>query len=177
VRTREIQVYSGHLIDPIDPALKDITIEDIAHSLALQCRWTGHCARFYSIAQHSVLVAMNVPISMMLEGLLHDASEAYLADFCAPLKQDPTLGVRYREVERNMMIHIADRFGLEYPLPDEVKEADQRVLATEIRDLMSPDNPVWNQWIAEIDPLPATIHSWDPVRAEEEFKRLFWEAY
>ena len=66
------------------------SIEDIAHSLSMNCRYNGHCRVFYSVAEHSVLVAdimQFMDLGDPLEGLLHDGTEAYLSDVPAPFKQ------------------------------------------------------------------------------------------
>jgi len=52
-----IQTYSGRRFNPTRPHIDAIVIQDIAHSLSMQCRFSGHCKKFYSVAQHSVLVS------------------------------------------------------------------------------------------------------------------------
>ena len=55
-----IQVHSGGKFWPLDPRADEVRIGDIAHALSLICRFTGHTKSFYSVAQHSVLVAQTV---------------------------------------------------------------------------------------------------------------------
>ena len=55
-----IQVHSGRQFWPLDPRTEEVDIHDIAHALSLVCRFTGHVKEFYSVAQHSVLVALTV---------------------------------------------------------------------------------------------------------------------
>lgn len=35
--------YTGIHFYPMDPRPEEVCIEDIAHALALQCRFNGHC--------------------------------------------------------------------------------------------------------------------------------------
>ena len=56
-----ILTYSGIEFWPLDPRPEDVRIEDIAHALSMQCRFAGHCDRFYSVAEHSIRVADLVP--------------------------------------------------------------------------------------------------------------------
>ena len=76
---------------PLGAQVETICIDDIAHALALKCRWTGHCRTFYSVADHSLRVARVLkdqgasPLTQ-IEGLLHDCGEAYLPDVAAPIK-------------------------------------------------------------------------------------------
>lgn len=65
-------------------------ITDIAHALSMNCRFNGHVNHFYSVAEHSVMVAQimaDFGLGDPMEGLLHDATEAYLTDVPAPFKQ------------------------------------------------------------------------------------------
>lgn len=52
-----MSTYTGRRFYVCDPRTEEVFIEDIAHSLALQCRFNGHIRTFYSVAQHSLLVA------------------------------------------------------------------------------------------------------------------------
>jgi len=49
-----IQTWSGIAFEPLNPRVEDVRVEDIAHSLSLICRFNGHCARHYSVAEHSL---------------------------------------------------------------------------------------------------------------------------
>ena len=130
-----ILTASGRFFDPIrpDPAL--IVLEDIGHALGNICRFTGHCRRPYSVAEHVMLGAMFVPEEHLLAWLMHDASEAYLGDVSSPLKR--WLGMKdYRWSERHLQGVICGKFGVRDQHPRIVTEVDERMLATEMRDLM-----------------------------------------
>src|SRR4051812_44303587 len=102
-----IQTYSGKQFFPMRPIGGDIDIEDIAHALSNQCRFSGHCQRFYSVAEHSLRVAELVTPQHKLWALLHDASEAYLVDLPTPIKR--TLE-EYRNAENRVMKAICRAF-------------------------------------------------------------------
>lgn len=145
MHTPWIQTFSGRAFPLLAPTRDDVSIKDIAQSLALQCRFAGHTRRFYSVAEHSLHVSRAVPRDLALAGLLHDAAEAYVQDITRPLKQ---VLEGHRAVEARVWEVIAERFGLPGLLPPEVKEADMRMLATEAEYLMLPPPRPWN--------LPAT---------------------
>jgi hypothetical protein len=132
-----IVLRSGAYFDLARPDPASVDIEDIAHALSLLCRFTGHCPRFYSVAQHSWEMSWNIASEHALAALLHDASEAYLGDVSAPLKALPP---EYRALEERVQRAIAERFSLPWPFPEEVKRADLRMLATERRDLLQNDD-------------------------------------
>jgi len=86
-----IGLFSGGTFDILNPRAEDVRIEDIAHALSQQCRFTGHTKTFYSVAQHSVLASTLVAAPDELWALLHDASEAYMGDMNRPLKHAPEM--------------------------------------------------------------------------------------
>lgn len=172
----EIATYSDRGIRPLDPDPDDIDIVDIAHALSNQCRFTGHTKKFYSVAQHSVLVSEYIEREFIsvdgpgyeLEGLLHDASEAYLSDIARPVKQTEPLKTVYHEAEERLSRAIAERFGLVYPFPPAVTEADNVLLVTEARDLMHGVEK-WSAEYRKISPLPSVITPWTPAEARARF--------
>jgi len=139
-----IHTVGGRPFFPERPNPMALKIEDIAHALANLCRFTGHTKEFYSVAQHSVLVAEACPARLRLAGLLHDASEAYTGDVATPIKH--LLGQRFAMIEAAVQEAICTRFGLDSGVfdDDELVEADRRLLATEKRDLMNKEPWPWH---------------------------------
>lgn len=129
-----IRTVTGKYVNVFDPTLDMICIEDIAHSLSMQCRFGGHLFKPYSVAQHSMNCAYLVEApELKLAALLHDASEAYLIDVPRPVK----LGLpNYKEIEDRLMRVIAEKFGFSYPLHPSIKEVDEQMLQTEWHHLM-----------------------------------------
>ncbi len=166
-----IQTYTGKAFYPQDPQPGDINIVDIAHSLSMTCRFGGHTTRFYSVAQHSALVAANVPAADALWGLLHDASEAYLADVSKPVK--PLL-TGYSEIEGKVMAAVCQKFGLPPEMPASVKAMDATLLFTEKRDVMAASLQDWGY---AVPPLPGTINPFAPREAELMFRCSFSQHY
>lgn len=134
------QTYTARAIWPAHPRKDEVNIHDIAHALALSCRWTGHVRRHYSVAQHSVLVSHLVPLRHALAALLHDASEAYVSDIARPVKPEIK---GYDDVEERLLRTILRRYGLGGQLPKSVKYADNIMLFTEHRDLLRAAPRPW----------------------------------
>jgi len=168
------QTFTGLQFWPLDPRPEEICIEDIAHALALTCRFNGHCRCFYSVAQHSYLVSQECGVLdpdwspiVQLWGLLHDAAEAYIGDMVRPLKRDMPA---FKDAERAIMRAVCTRFDLPMDEPAIVKHADNILLATEARDLMgAPPVP----WMPLPEPLPFHIAPASPDMAERMFLSMF----
>jgi hypothetical protein len=166
-----IKTYTGMHFYPMDPREEEIEIEDIAHALSNICRWTGHCRVFYSVAQHCLVVANELQRLgryrlMVLAGLLHDASEAYLTDIPSPIKPFLT---GYKKAERRLEECIARKFMVPYPWPKEVKEVDEAALGAEARDLVGGTD----DWIWTPSELPLVTNPVSP----EVAKRLFMSKF
>ncbi len=162
-----MQTASGTKFFPTNPRVCDINIVDIAHSLSKLERYNGHLPYRYSVAQHSILVSWVVPEQYALEGLLHDAAEAYFGDIIAPVKHHPLLRPALKQIEDQLMKCISERFKLQYPLPECVKDADWRVLFTEKRDLV-PGDEKW-QGADQYAPLSLKIkpnEDWRDLKAK-----------
>lgn len=167
--------FTGKQFYPLDPRPEDICIQDIAHALALTCRFGGHSVFHYSVAQHSILVSSKLPQHLKLVGLLHDATEAYLGDMVRPLKlQMP----EYQKVEDALWKVIALKFGLPEEIPDEVKFHDNCALITERRDVCTHSDHRWSLQDTH-PPYEESICPWDAATAKNDFlyqfKRLTYE--
>ena len=141
-----IRTRSGRDVPLMTFGPTHVELEDIAHALAHQCRWGGHTRRFYSIAEHCLLVAALVPPAHRAYALLHDASEAYLGDLVAPLKRSSALE-GYREIEARVQNAIYRAVGLDPDdVPDTVHAAD--LVALELEGLALFDPPIERMRIA-----------------------------
>ncbi len=179
-RLATIATFSGRLVAPFYLTPEDVSLEDIAHALSNKCRFTGHSREFYSVAQHSVIVAKtavkllpkhsskSVKNMIRLWGVLHDGDEAYTPDFPTPLKVLPEFKF-LKELGIKIRMTIMKKYGLPLIEPEEVQLADKIVLATEKRDLMN--NPINGSWAVKLpDPLDKIIVPLSPKKAKRYFE-------
>lgn len=167
-----MQTFTGRQFWPLDPRIDDLDIVDIAAGLSKLVRYGGHCLRFYSVAEHSVLIARKLmaqqrPVRICRAGLLHDASESYLIDVIRPIKPHLT---NYMQIENHLMGFIARRFDICWPLHPLVKEADEAILHDEKRQNMARPPADWK---LRGKPLGVELQFWTPDQAFAEFMTTF----
>lgn len=158
---------------PLDPRPEEVRIEDIAHALSMNNRFNGHTERPYSVGLHSLLCSHYAAPGHELAALLHDATEAYLADVVRPAKR---FMPEYTRIENDLWAKaIAPRFGLPVQMSKEVHEVDNRMLVTEAGQLMGPSSPLW--WLGDGWPEGYDIEipdlTWQEVR--RQFLERFYE--
>lgn len=160
--------YSGKRLNILKPDPEMIDLKDIACSLARQARFNGHTRFFYSVGQHSCLGAQVSPTKdVALQMLHHDSTEAYIGDLVSPVK---ALLPDFELIESRIQWAICKRFGLEWPLPKIVKQIDRRLLATEVRDLVTHDLASWG--IERDEPYDFTVIPWPSEVTEARFLEL-----
>ena len=169
ITTPYVSTYLGNRFYPLVPCIDHVVIEDIAHGLAYQCRFNGQTHEFYSVAQHSLIVASLVPTDLRLAALLHDAAEAYLGDMVKPLK---VLLPAFGAIEDQVSAIIAAAFGIDFSDYGPIKRADLIALATEKRDLMPHSAERW-AYLDDIRPLTEPIVTMSPGEAKQAFLTEF----
>ncbi len=137
-----MSTFSGKRINPVNVNAQDICLEDIAHALSLLCRGGGHIKRFYSVGQHSINCAKEAEArqwskKLCAACLLHDASEAYIADVIRPVK---VYLDNYMDIENAFMRAIFKKFKLNDLSEDDNKKwkmIDDIMLGYELKALMN----------------------------------------
>ena len=168
--------FLGENFTPVTPNPDQIHIKDIAHALSLLCRANGHFIRFYSVAQHAINCAQEAKARglsphVQLACLLHDASEAYLADIVKPLKVHlPS----YQVIENRLQTMIYEKY-LTKPLTDieqgHIAQIDRVILLCEFKELMK--KPVFDE-VPDVMSKPS-LEFRDFQTVEDEFLAVFEE--
>lgn len=168
-----ISTFGGGFFDLLRPEVNDYDINVIAHALARINRYTGHFVTdCYSVAEHSVLVSYAVDQRYAFEGLLHDANEAFTGDVSSPLKR---LLPEYKRIEEGIQAEISKRFGLKYPFPKEVHEADKRLYWSERATVAPGPDKLWHQELRATRKVAP--EGWNARKAKKEFLKRFEELY
>ena len=156
-----IRTNSGTFVNVFDTNPDSIKIEDIAHALSRLPRFGGHLNRHYSVAQHSVLCAeMAKTKKDKKAALLHDGSEAYLLDMPTPIKARMC---EYKQYEDKLMGIIFKKYDLEWPLSNNIKKIDRKMLLIEWANLAVIDNKEFK--------------CWTPNKAKKEFMKLYKQLF
>ena len=138
-----------------------ITLQGIAHSLAQLNRFTGHAARPYSVAEHSLLVCeiverlYTVDVHGRLAALMHDAHESRTGDLHTPGKME--VGAAWYAFESRQEHFVRTAFALHGPANTHkatIKLADTIALATERAQLL-PQRAGMRDWAitAHVQPI------------------------
>lgn len=190
-----IDTRSGISFDFLNATVDDILWIDIAIALGKICRFGGHCIGFYSVAQHSCLVADILPLEIKLYGLLHDAHEAYIGDMTKPFKRAIAATASYDcleleyPIKKDVVIAIGkienklisllggqrideliyEAAGIPSPNTDikkAIHEADMIAFITEYRDLMPTE--ITNPYFNQYKPLEKTIKAktWEDAQTD-----------
>lgn len=191
-----IQTLGGRKLEPLALTVEMVgPIEEIAHSLARECRFTRQCPEFYSVAQHCCFGADHLPTAFAGAFLLHELSEVYLPDIASPLKPSLFVDVTARTadfegyevqctggrsfvpwsaLERQHTRVILQSLGLSSIEPliysPEVKAMDLAMLSAEKQSFFKTHPEPWGL------PPPAfdwEIAPWEPRRAAIEFLERF----
>lgn len=149
VAEHAIETATGEFLDLAAPRPEDVTLDAVAAHLSRLCRYAGACRRFYSVAEHAVLVAdylaaRGADARTQLCGLHHDDHEAFVGDVARPLK---SLLPEYPAIADAVQDAIEQALGLPNPfllnVHRQVKAADDWALAAEAFHLLPSRGASW----------------------------------
>lgn len=132
-----------------NPELSEFTLDDILVGLSRIYRFTGQSG--ITVLQHSINVyhaarQLGANREEQRQALFHDAHEAFVGDVVRPIWSRLR---RFDTHDELNQMHIAamqcigNRFGFDWFPADVVKDADNHVLALEIRDEFDVDPATW----------------------------------
>ena len=148
--------YTKKKFDPLSPDISLICKEDIAHALSMMTRANGHFPQFHSVAQHCInccaeAEARGLSDVICFSCLLHDASEAYIADIIRPVK--PYIA-GYTDIEKRLQETVYRKFiGRTLTTLEEaqVKLIDNVLLYHEFTHFMGEEAGEKGQMLSEPD--------------------------
>lgn len=175
-----IELHSGARYYP-SAEVVNVDVNDIAHALGNQCRYTGHCRHFYSVAEHSVLcslLAEELKLCSPFEALMHDAHEALICDLAAPIK--PYVP-DYKALEKRASTALREAYGLSTETSEGCNQIDYIALFLEAYFLMHSKAEGWyDPHGLRIKALKLINSGWklaglEPVQAKNAFLRRYKE--
>ena len=179
-----IRVTGDHYFHMHSDDPDEISLQAIANATSRLCRFTGHLLdgiEIYSVAEHSVLVSailekMGASPEVIFQGLMHDSSEAYLADIAAPFKGE--LGAYYA-VESKVMRRVKEHFLLPDKFDYRIKLADWYALFIEARQIILSDEDELATWAGYEEfgqrslEFQTPVQCWLPSMAKVQFLMRF----
>lgn len=156
---------AGHALLPALPwestAVRGYSVGELAHALACINRHTGHAARPFSTAEHSLLVCDVMHRSMgithvgaLMAGLMSAAHEVLLGHVGQAVRGAASRAV-WEAMEgpcRNAVLESHGLWRYWCSFVALINRADHTALATQRRDLFTPLQPVWPE-VADVPPL------------------------
>jgi hypothetical protein len=168
-------VWGGGKFYLEDPRPGEVDYRDIAKSLSNICRYNGHVF-FYSVAEHSVLMADHVDnISLKRALLFHDAAEAYTGDLHRPFKNFLQRFPEFAELEEKIEKAIFSKYGVSTDpvIKHMVKLMDAQMIVTEKQKLVPQKETWWHE--ENFSPLDVQLEYWSPEEAEYHWVNRFLE--
>jgi hypothetical protein len=166
-----MQTYSGMKFYPLSENFdySKILLVDIAHALSQICRYAGHTNNFYSVAEHSMVMAKLFPEHKKI-ALLHDAAEAYFGDLPRPIK-NAIPAFKYHE--HNLLSHIFNMAGIAFNEDTIalIEQMDLMMLALERKSvkIMNGMHLSWGSLIDSIDLPDYDFNCYPPRVAKDLF--------
>lgn len=170
-----ILTYRKKEFYPLEPKIQDIDIVDIAHALSLLCRANGHFKHFYSVGLHSLNCAYEAKArgyseNVILGCLLHDGSEAYLADITRPVKKHLH---KYLEIEDVLQSKIFEKW-----IPTLTDDEKKQIFEIDDAILYYEFTTLFGEKIFDYVPKLLSTPRFEYIefsKVEHEFSELFYE--
>jgi 5'-deoxynucleotidase YfbR-like HD superfamily hydrolase len=178
------QSFSGTEYWIMDPRPDEVNLLDIVMGLSNAARYRGQTKFFYPVLTHCILVSRAVEDLAVIrgwsdalakeaafEGLLHDASEAYLGDVARPLKRMRAMR-EYCRVEKLWEDAICTRFEINSTEATRnlVHEVDHRIVKDEVQVIMrDPDMWKRKKRYLDLEPLGVGIPNWNQAEIVRNF--------
>lgn len=170
-----LTMLSGGELDLENPKEDQFTLDDIATGLANTCRHGGQLRDFYSVAEHSVLAAVQAkkdgqPIPVQLACLFHDAAEGLLGiDVSTPIK---IMVPDFKKLEASLMREIELKFRIDVEKHYVIyKEIDVALKFAERRRLRPKYDDSW-MGVGRARLITPNIGPWSPKRARQRFLQV-----
>lgn len=160
------ETYSGNQLYFLNPTVDMVELDDISNGLSKICRYSGGITEFYSVAEHSVLLARKVwelteDIEQTMTALYHDAAESFAMDLPRPIKK---CCPDYMEIEDKLTKVIFSKFNIQ-PMTELVHYLDTHIVRDEAMVLFNKPP----KWVEEFDSLGIKVECWDHKTAKQKW--------
>lgn len=170
-----LELPDGTKFNPMEPTAEGITRSNIFYALSNGCRFGYLVREFYSIAQHSVIVAylagLDHPgdLDVQKAALLHDADEGFgMPDLPSPLAP---YFPEYKKAQKRIGDLVFSVMDVPLEKKALVKRADLLALKIEKDRLKRRENEdYWAEWIDGTASTDLTIYPLDPGASRRLFE-------